>query len=484
MDQLLTIQDGLIKITNLHLSKTSGAVYHTGSFSLAGDAVINGVLTVNTIKAKTIESESGGLTTDVGNWVGNTEAEINGVGLQWTWGRGSTQLIYRNGNRLYTNANIDIHASSTYNIDNVAVLSLSELGPTVQTSHLTKVGTLSTLEVADDANIGGFAFFNSTFGRLGLGNEEPALAIDIVENNVNLIAGSPDTNLAVIGTASNHNVGIITDNITRILVKNNGEVVIGDAAGKNGVLRIHGSLYADNVVTDSRIDRSSPLVFQATKSQAVYGLGLTWAGTGPTKQFIMLEGPDRLWTTENFDVGLDKAYYINGQPVLSNTALGNSITESNLSTLGVLQKLVVSGKTDLHGAVTVTGGALAADTIFSNNISSNETISISAQSLNVISGDRNSIEIGTKTHTRTPVKVFGTLSVGINNPDPTVNFSVHGDIKVADRRFTNGTAQPTQGSYEVGDICWNTVPQKGSYIGWVCVSSGNPGVWAPFGEIK
>ena len=111
------------------------------------------------------------------------------------------------------------------------------------------------------------------------------------------------------------------------------------------------------------------------------------------------------------------------------------------------------------------------------------SVRLVAQGNSVVYGDKNSIHVGSASSNRTPIKLFGPVSVNINNPDPDVQFSVNGDIKVADRRFTNGTAAPTQGSFELGDICWNTKPQSNGYIGWVCVVSGNPGTWAPFGAI-
>ena len=496
MDQLLTIQDGIIKIASVSLKTVIGDISHTGSFCLFGDATINSSLNVYTITVRNlITSGSSSAGNSSNNWIVNTEAELNGAGLDWTWGNDNTQLIYRTGKRIWTNANFDIAGGSTYRVDNIPVLSLNELGPTVISSNLTKVGTLNKLKVADDADIGGFAFFNSTYGRLGLGTEDPSLAIDIVENNVNITIGSPDTNLATIGTYSNHDVGIITDNITRILVKSDGEIVVGNEASKTGVVRIYGSLYVDNLVTDTRVDRSSPLQFQATRDRSVYGLGLSWNGTGAVKQLIMRDGPDRLWTGEGFDIGEDKNYYINGQPVVSSTSLGSGITQSNLTTVGVLNTLTVGGETTLLKNLTVENGYIKAERLWfnqagrsleidHNGFKSNTSYEVSVQQSSVLYGDANVVEIGDKTNTRKPVKVFGPLSVGINNPDPDLNFSVSGDVSIGNKRFTNGASAPASGSYELGDMCWNTNPQASGHIGWVCVSAGNPGQWLPFGEIK
>jgi hypothetical protein len=41
------------------------------------------------------------------------------------------------------------------------------------------------------------------------------------------------------------------------------------------------------------------------------------------------------------------------------------------------------------------------------------------------------------------------------------------------------SAVPASGSWEAGDIVWNTAPTSGGYAGWMCYSSGSPGSWAP-----
>jgi hypothetical protein len=483
-----SINDSIIQIVREELANSTGAVTHNG------DITVSGTLTAETINVKNLVTELGN-PAEMGAWAGNVESDLNGKGFSWTWGDASTQLIYRTGNRLWTNAKLDVTSESNYNIDGTTVISLNGLGSTVRSSNLTSVGTLEKLSVSGDTLLGDFAFFNSTYNRLGIGNDEPNAAIDIIENNVNITIGSPATNLATIGSNSNHDVGIITDNITRILVKNSGEVVIGDPIGKNGVVRINGSLYVDNLISDTRLDRSSPLQFQATTDQSIYGLGISWIGTGANRQLIMMSGPDRIYSSESIDLAEDKMFYINGRPVVTSTSLGSSILQSNLTTVGALQNLTVIGNTELHGAVDASNSIITVGTLVFNNgeqsvtigtngINSSGTVTISSQESLILSGNKDSIEIGSKTNNRKPIKVFGPLSVGINNPDPTVNFSVNGDVSIGNKRFTNGTASPTSGSYELGDICWNSNPVAANYIGWVCVSAGNPGQWLPFGEIK
>ena len=45
------------------------------------------------------------------------------------------------------------------------------------------------------------------------------------------------------------------------------------------------------------------------------------------------------------------------------------------------------------------------------------------------------------------------------------------------------SAPPTSGAYIEGDILYQTHPQAGGNVGWVCTASGQPGVWKSFGSI-
>jgi hypothetical protein len=40
--------------------------------------------------------------------------------------------------------------------------------------------------------------------------------------------------------------------------------------------------------------------------------------------------------------------------------------------------------------------------------------------------------------------------------------------------------QPTAGTYDRGDIVWNTSPTPGSWVGFVCTTAGSPGTWKGF----
>jgi hypothetical protein len=208
----------------------------------------------------------------------------------------------------------------------------------------------------------------------------------------------------------------------------------------------------------------------------------------------MMAGPERLYTTEAFDIGADQSYHINGVPVLSAVGLGPTVTQSNLSTLGTLTALNVQGESTFLGKINATNTVLNANTILFNDnqeftitnskLSASNKISINVASDEVYYADVNEIALGNKENTKRPVKVFGKLTVGVNNPDEDVDLTIKGDVRIANKKFITGTAVPTHGSFVKGDICWNQTPTPDNYIGWVCIEEGAPGRWLPFGAIS
>jgi hypothetical protein len=51
-------------------------------------------------------------------------------------------------------------------------------------------------------------------------------------------------------------------------------------------------------------------------------------------------------------------------------------------------------------------------------------------------------------------------------------------------RVVTGIAAPDKGLWHVGDRVFNAEPTAGGWSGWVCVTSGDPGVWKGFGLIE
>ena len=722
MAQLLNIVDDKVIINKLAVKYLEGSILHAGSLEIAGNVRIQnnlqvvGTITADTFNVKNLVTENGSLDS-VGNWMYTYESELNGKGFSWTASDINLHLQYRTGNRLrLTGGSMDLEDGKSYQIDNTPVLTANALGNTVIHSNLRTIGTLEDLKVSGDASFGEFVFVNSTFNRLGIGTEEPNSAISIIDNNVEITIGSPQYNLATVGTHSNHDLGIVTDNIPRITVRSSGEVQVGDANNNSAVMRVYGTIYADNiisnisipqitvyddkvsinkivlkytegsvihagsldvigntnlqadvqvkgqlnvptivadtitvrnlitetgapsdvgnwvthteseldgkginwtwgeggvhlsyrthdtlttnahidtskdymingsivlssnelggqivnskleslgtltsltvngtatfndavsvgnfnivsapagtvlasatsvslsssgfkgitvnenstvhfgslespadvqifgtlkvdtVISDTKLTRSSSLIFKSDVENTMYGKGITWSGD-TVHQLMLMASPDRLFSTTSVDLSPNQAFMIDGREVITSTGLGERIQHSSLTSVGTLSSLTVAGQSNLNNVTTheitsTTNG----DTLSINGqgINGATSVSIKTNSQGVFEADSKQIVIGNVQNTRVPVKVFGALSVGINNPDPTVNFSVSGDVNIGGKKFTNATSSPTFGVYATGDICWNTSPTRGGYIGWICIVGGTPGEWAPFGAI-
>lgn len=467
----LSIQDGILQLLNAELANSSGAFTHTGDYT------INGTLTVDAINVK---NQPAGATSELGEWIVKTEPELNGKGFTWTWGEGNFKLGYRNGGRLWASGDFDVAAGKGYKIDNITVLSAKELGPQVKKSNLTEVGALTSLVVNGTTELGGFAYFSNVHNRMGLNTSSPNGNISIFENNIEVVIDVPNQTTAYLGTYSNHNVAIITDNTERIVVKNSGEVVIGNEAYKNGMLRVHGTLQVDNLVSDTRLERSSSLEFKANAGATVYSKGVLWVGEGNSKQLILRSNPDRIWSSEHVDLAFEKNYYINGNLVVSETGLGPNVVKSNLTKVGALESLTVVGDTILS-SLTVNQVAVQSLSVASIDSVGKFTVNLNGNQALALSNDE--IVLGDKQDVNRPVRIFGKLSVGISNPDTNVDLAVRGNISFADKRFVTGSGAPSAGAFSKGDICWNTNPGPHGYIGWVCVTEGTPGQWLPFGLI-
>lgn len=489
MNQLLSVVDDKIVVDKIRLNKTEGSVTHYGNFNVLGCGVVeqeftvNGKLTADTIYVKNLITENSG-SADAGQWIANLEDDLVGKGFSWTWGNGRIELAYQTGNRLrIAGGNLDLSPEGSYKIDNTEVISLNSLGPTITKSNLKELGALKSLNVTGDSLISEFAYFSSGFARLGLNTDEPNGTLSIVENDVEIVLGSPEYGRAQVGTYTSHDVAIISDNTTRILVKNDGKVVFGDATTKSANVTIYGTLNVENLVADNRIERYSSLEIKASKDTNIYGKGIVWTGSGSDRQLVMMPDPDRLWSSEPIDLAAGNCYFINSRPVLSENSLGDSVTQSRLTTVGSLESLTVRGEATFEHTLNV-NNSVTTPTLLTDKISSSSKISVSINSDEAFYADYNEITIGNKNNTRKPVKLFGPVAIGISSVDELdTDLTIKGGIKFSGKKFTTGLAAPTEGAFNKGDICWNDDPKLHSHIGWVCVTSGVPGVWIPFGAI-
>jgi hypothetical protein len=428
-------------------------------------------------------------------WTGGPEIDINGAGLSWESSAGIVKLVYRVGTKVWTNGDIDLEESRSYKIGDISVLSQGELGATITSSSLQEVGALQYLDVLGDTSLAEFAYFNASSQRFGLNTFTPNAKLSILDNDIEIVAGSLKFGSASIGTYTNHDLHIISDNTPRITLKNTGEVVMGSAVTNNADVYIYGKLTVQTIISDTRVDRYSPLEFIAKRDTSIYGQGLLWSGTGAQRHLIMMANPDRLQSSEHFELARDRSYYIDETMVLNATTLGNTVVNSSISKLGTLSSLAVQGPATFLGDIDATHSNIRAKslllttglqtlTVSGNRLNASDHLSVAVAEDEVFYADSRDITIGNSQNKSRAVKIFGQVSVGVNSADSDVEFAVGGNYSLGGKKFISATSAPSQGTFAKGDVCWNKSPAPGNYVGWVCVLDGAPGEWMPFGAIN
>ena len=270
-----------------------------------------------------------------------------------------------------------------------------------------------------------------------------------------------------------------------------------------------GKLEVSELTTDLRLERSASLEFKVPKGENLYTKGLLWVGDGYTKQFIF-SNPDRFFSSESIDLSKNKYYAINGIPTLTETTLGLSVIHSNLKKVGTLQGLLVSGNVSIDQYIFYNA---ANNRLGIGTEQPNAGFSVAEDGVEVIIGTKDQTRGVIGTHASMPfdivtddtsrvsispngniqlgntelepvqVSIHGKLSIRVNNPDPNVDLHVNGPIRFAGRMHSYAEEYPTSGSHRVGDIVWNSNPDIGRPVGWVCVRAGSPGLWKRYGLV-
>jgi hypothetical protein len=261
----------------------------------------------------------------------------------------------------------------------------------------------------------------------------------------------------------------------------------------------------NTTVSDDRV-----VEFNADADGNNYGKGLMWKGQGRTRQFIFAKG-DKFISSESLELLKDQEFRINNNPILSETQLGATVVKSNLRELGRLRGLIVDGdlsvnqylyynsSTDRLGLGTEQPNAalsIAEDgieiLIGTSNGSTGKIGTFASNDLDIVTDNTaritieggGNIKLGNKAFGPIQVTVHGKLSVGVKTLDSRADLHVAGAIKFNERLHQYLNAVPDNGTYDRGSIVWNTEPDVGRCVGWVCVRAGSPGTWMPFGEIK
>ena len=241
-------------MTQLNTSELDTAIQDLGS-SLS--SIINRALTVDDMRMQALSSVE-------------FQADDNGIygkGLQWK-GQGPTkQLIYRaNPDRIWTDESIDLGQEQAYMIGNTPVLRQTELGSAVRNSSLVTVGTLQNLRTNGNLSIDEYVFYNSDSESFAIGTEAPNGKFAVATLDAEFIIDT-DPGTVKLGTWTSDDLRLLTDDTTRLIVRANGNIDLGDPDGSNTKVTVHGKLGVgvNNIDADVVLSTSGPVKFENKK---------------------------------------------------------------------------------------------------------------------------------------------------------------------------------------------------------------------------
>tara|TARA_Y100000114_G_scaffold21031_1_gene16910 strand:- start:2715 stop:3581 length:867 start_codon:yes stop_codon:yes gene_type:complete len=193
------------------------------------------------------------------------------------------------------------------------------------------------------------------------------------------------------------------------------------------------------------------------------------------------------------------AIMIDHNEVIWKDRLGKSVKKSSLDELGILKNLQVRNTFYVaDGRVGINTTAPSAD--FSVNSGGYEIITRMHEHNGYVGTHSHvAFAIGTDDTPRLmcrangdivvgnentkPVKLNVWGQIGVNVKYPQESLHVDGNIKFAERVFTSGVQEPSEGRWDTGSVIWNERPSINQPVGWVCIKGGKPGSWRPFGQI-
>jgi hypothetical protein len=163
---------------------------------------------------------------------------------------------------------------------------------------------------------------------------------------------------------------------------------------------------------------------------------------------------------------------LDGTEVVKSSALGSAIVNSNLQTLGELKELRVSGESIMAQTLYVTPRRVGI-----NTIEPSAALSVWDDEIEIVAKKKsqNVGFLGTSRQQK--------LVISSNNKDNIV-LSEDGttqidNLQIGSMRFTTANSPPNFVS-ERCHVVWNTNPNPGGPLGWICLGGAN---WANFGII-
>jgi hypothetical protein len=171
--------------------------------------------------------------------------------------------------------------------------------------------------------------------------------------------------------------------------------------------------------------------------------------------------------------GLDlNKIQLNGNDVITDNKLGPTIINSNLQHLGVLKELQVSGESLLAETLYVTPKRVGINTIEPSG-----ALAVWDQEIEIVASKKSADvgSFGTPRKQRLILTANGKENVVLD----TDGSAVINELRIGSMKFTSAAEPPNYVSQR-GHVVWNTNPNPGGPMGWICLGAAN---WANFGII-
>lgn len=184
---------------------------------------------------------------------------------------------------------------------------------------------------------------------------------------------------------------------------------------------------------------------------------------------------------ETLTFGSTRDVWTTGLIPLGNNPFG-IFFNSDASIFRVKVTFYLSDGTQYTGSEPI-GNNLVSSTFLSWNLTSNAYIT---------SSNRNNLQVaignpGTTGISFVSFRIYNSTSGEISFAKIRVkkNKAVLLNIPVlTENKELTSTTAPTSGEWQEGDRIYSSVPNTTGYLGWICINSGTPGTWIPFGSIN
>ena len=171
------------------------------------------------------------------------KGDIEGKGILWSGQGHNKQFIFANDpDRFFISENIDLNKGKCISINNIKLIDEKELGSSITKSNLREVGRLKGLIVDGGLSVNQYLVYDANTDRLGIGTDQPKASLSIVDQNIELLLGSSEPNVAVMGSYNFVDLDLVTDNTPRIKIQAGGNIVLGNASAGDIKVTVLGKL--------------------------------------------------------------------------------------------------------------------------------------------------------------------------------------------------------------------------------------------------